>query len=227
MACLRDPFFRIVHAVKELWTQSILPYNLPFTVLLGLVVVFWLLSLLGALGVDALDGDLDVPHADDPTSIGDLPGAFLRVVNAGSVPVTIVLSILVLAMWIGMILFNYHFNPGQSMWIAVAFAGASFVAGVIATKIITQPLVPFMKRLKEAEDAPPVIGEMGVVRSIEIDSTFGQVEVHRRDGAPALLNAKLGPDMEPVPRGTEVAVISLDETSGVYLVRPVSTAPAI
>jgi hypothetical protein len=84
-----------------------------------------------------------------------------------------------------------------------------------------------MRRLKESENAAPVIGEIGVVRSIDIDSKFGQVEVQRPDGAPALLNARLGPDSEPVPRGTEVAILAFDEPSGIYLVRALPPTPPI
>ena len=216
-----------VASVKELWDQAILPYNLPFTILLGLVVLFWVLTLLGALGLDSLDGDIDPGVDGDVGNAADLPATMLRVVNAGSVPLTVVLSVLILAMWIGSITLNYYFNPSQSLLLALGFLVASFVAAVIATKLITQPLVPFMRRLKESENTAPVIGEVGVVRSIELDSKYGQVEVQRPDGAPALLNARLGPSSEPVPRGTEVAIISFDEPSGVYLVRPLPPTPSI
>lgn len=214
----------IVRTVKELWEQAILPYNLPLTILLGMVVVFWILTLIGAVGTDA-DVDLD-PDASGG-DLGDIPAAMLRAVNAGFVPVTIVLSVLILMMWIASILLNYFFNPAGSILVSLGFFLAAFVLGVIATKAITQPLVPFMRRLKEAENAPPVIGEVGVVRSIQLDPTYGQVEVQRPDGAPALLNARLGADSEPVPRGTPVAIISLDEASGIYLVRALPPTPSI
>lgn len=210
--------------MKELWEQAILPYNLPFTILLGLVVVYWLLTLLGAIGFDSVDGDLDM---SDGGHLGDLPTAMLRVVNAGSVPLTIVLSILILAMWIVSILLNYYLNPGHSLLIAGGFFLVGFILAVIATKIITQPLVPLMRKLKAAEDAAPVLGEIGVVRSIQLDSSYGQVEVQRPDGAPAILNARLSADSEPVLRGNPVAVISMDEATGIYLVRALPVSPPI
>ncbi|MES2658359.1 MAG: hypothetical protein V4689_07060 [Verrucomicrobiota bacterium] len=208
--------------MNELWEQAILPYNLPISILLGLVVLFWILTLVGAVGLDSLDADADVDG-----DFGDIPAAMLRVVNAGMIPLTVVLSILILAMWISSIVLNFYFNPGQSGLVAFGFFLAAFVLGVIATKLITQPLVPFMRRLKEAENAAPVIGEVGVVRSIQIDSEYGQVEVERPDGAPALLNARLGIDAEPVPRGTQVAIISMDEKTGIYLARALPPVPPI
>lgn len=217
----------MVVAVKELWEQAILPYNLPFTILLGVVVLFWTFTLLGALSTDSIDVDLDGDGDGGIENLGDLPAAMLRVVNAGAIPLTVVLSILILSMWVVSLLLNYYFNPGHSSLLALGFVLAAFIAGVIATKLITQPLVPFMRRLKAAENAAPVIGEVGVVRSIQIDSQYGQVEVERPDGAPALLNARLGPDSEPVPRGTPVAIILMDEKTGVYLVRALPPIPPI
>ena len=217
----------MVPTVKELWAQAILPYNLPITILLGLVVVFWLLTLLGAVSADA-DVEISPDDLDGEISdIGDIPAAMLRAVNAGFVPLTVVLTILILMMWIISILLNFYFNPGHSNWLALGIFATAFAFGILATKLITQPLVPFMRRLKEAEDAAPVIGEVGIVRSIQLDSIFGQVEVERPDGAPALLNARLGIASEPVPRGTSVAIISFDETSGIYLVRALPPIPAI
>jgi len=204
--------------VKELWEQALLPYNLPLTIALGVVIVFWLFSLLGAVGIDTLD--LDVP--DDGGGgghLGDIPGAMLRLVNAGHVPLTVVLSVLVLCMWLVSIFVNYYFNPAQSLVLAAGFFVLAFIGGVIVTKLVTQPLVPLMRRLKEAEDAKPVVGEVGTVRSIALSDTYGQVEVIRGDGAPAILNAKLSPGSAPLPRGSAVVILSMDEASGVYLAR--------
>jgi hypothetical protein len=216
----------MVSSVKELWEQAILPYNLPFTILLGMVVLFWLVSLSGALGIDALDADPG-PAVDGDFNASDVPGSLLRVVNAGFVPLTVVLSVLILVMWIMSIALNFYLNPSQSILLASGIILVSFIVGVIATKIITQPLVPLMRRLKQAENAAPVIGEIGVVRSIQLDSEYGQVEVQRPGGAPALLNARLGPESAALPRGTTVAILSMDPISGVYLAREISPTPPI
>lgn len=206
--------------MKELWEQAVLPYNLPLTIALGAVVVFWLFTLLGAAGVDTFDVDLP-DEGGDPGQLGEVPGALLRLVNAGLVPLTVVLSVLVLAVWITSVTINYYFNPDQSMILAGAYFLIALAAGVVLTKLLTQPLVPLMRRLKEAENAKPVVGEIGTVRSIELTDRYGQVEVVRNDGAPAILNARLSEGSAPLPRGTEVLVLSLDPATGVYLASPV------
>ena len=210
--------------MKELWEQAILSYNLPLTILLGLMILFWILTMLGAVGADALDFDFDTDLDGD---IGDVPAAMLRVVNVGLIPVTIVLSILILLMWVCAMILNFYFNPGQSWLLALGYFVISFIVGLIGTKILTQPLVPLMRRLKDTEKVAPVIGQIGVVRSMEMDSKYGQVEVERADGAPAILNAKLSPDSTAIPRGTQVAILSIDEKTGVYLARAIPSAPEI
>lgn len=210
--------------MKELWQQAVLPCNLPITILLGLVVLFWAFQLAGGQGLDSADGD---PGAGEPSAdIGGASSSIMRVINAGAVPLTIVLSVLVLALWIASVLLNFYFNPQQIRLRSVALFFAAFVLALVATKLITLPLVPLMRRLKASEETAPVIGETGIVRSIELDSRSGQVEVQRADGAPAILNSRLAPDAPPVPRGTPVVVVSIDEASGVYLVRASTHPPS-
>jgi hypothetical protein len=209
--------------VKELWEQAVLPCNLPITILLGLVVVFWIFQLVGGPGLDSADADSGT--GDSSADIGGASSSIMRVINAGAVPLTIVLSVLVLALWIASVLLNFYFNPQQIRLRSLALFFAAFVLALAATKVITLPLVPLMRRLKASEDTAPVLGETGIVRSIELDSSFGQVEVQRADGAPAILNSRLAPDAEPVPRGTPVVVVSMDEASGLYLVRALTPSP--
>lgn len=220
MACHAFHKSAYSRSVKELWEEATLAYNLPLSLLVVLMAGYWLLTLAGAIGSDALNLDLDADaDLDGEPDIGGLSGSFLRGLNAGHVPFTIVLSVFILAMWMISVSLNHYFNPERSWALAGGVFAGSFVLAILGTKLITQPLVPFMRRLKEAENAPPVIGENGVVRSIRLDSTFGQVEVERPHGAPALLNARLDPDAEPLPRGARVAIVARDDGTGVYLAR--------
>jgi hypothetical protein len=208
--------------VKELWTQAILPCNLPITILLGVVIAFWIFQLVGGPSLDSSDAG----SGDAPIETGGVSSSIMRVINAGAIPLTIVISVLILALWIASILLNFYLNPEQiRMRSAFLFIAACAVA-LMVTKLVTLPLVPLMRRLQASEETAPVVGETGIVRSIELDSRFGQVEVQRADGAPAILNSCLAPDSTPVPRGTPVVVLSMDEASGVYLVRPLTSLPS-
>ena len=93
--------------------------NLPFTVLLGLIVLYWLLVALGALDVHLfsdVDGDLhhDMHHEADH----DLAGftKVLHFVGIGDVPVMVIVSVLGLAMWLCSMLANFYLTDGSQLY---------------------------------------------------------------------------------------------------------------
>jgi len=210
--------------VKELWEQALLSYNLPFTVLMGLVAIYWLLSVLGTVDLDTLDVDMDVSaDADmdvDVSSGGNVVGFALRFVNAQDVPLMIVLSLLALFMWLISIASNFYLNPGQSGFMASGLFLGNFILSALMVKTITQPLRPFLKALKnDQEHQEPLVGMAGVVKSRVLDADFGQVEVARHNGAPALLNCRLATGDEALVRGDEVLVIDHDDSKDRYIVK--------
>lgn len=212
-------FLYSLGVVQELWEQAILPYNLPLTILLGLVGVFWVLSFLGSLDFDFLDFDCDA----DADGLGNALGAFMRFVNAREVPLTIILSLLVLFTWAGSILGNFYLNPTQSTLLAIGYSFASLVGSSFLVKAVTHPLRPFLRQLKdEEENQVPLVGASGTVKSRTLDGDFGQIEVPRTAGAPALLNAVMTGPHAPLSRGDEVLVVAFDAQRDKYLVRPLA-----
>lgn len=212
----------MVRAVKEVWEEAVRPCNLPLTLLLGLAVLYWILNIVGAMDFDSADAagaDGDFHH--------DAGHSGWNILNAGPIPISVVGTLWILTTWIASILLNYYLNPQREVLHSGGFFFASAVLGWIATKILVRPLVPFMRGLKEAEDAAPVIGQKGVVRSIQLDARYGQVEVERPGGAPALLNARLADEGDPLPRGTPVIVVSIHEPTGIYQVAPSDSSSSL
>src|SRR5689334_13025861 len=96
----------------EVFSEAIRPINLPFTILLGIVVLYWILVAVGAFGLDfGADGDID---ADAGADIADADAGwfshFLNFINVGEVPITIVLSFLTLSAWFLSIVVNYYWT---------------------------------------------------------------------------------------------------------------------
>jgi len=214
--------------VKEIWEQALLAHNLPLTIMLGFVCVFWLLAVLGTVDIDSLDFDFDTDIDGDlntdatPSSSGFLAG-LMKAVNATDVPVMMVLSMLTLFMWVISILSNSAFNPENSALITGGLLIGNFIVSCILVKIITQPLIPFFKAFKKGEnDDEPVIGRIGMVKSRVIDAKYGQVEVPRENGAPAIVNCRMADDHEPLMRGTEVLIFEQDTEKKLFVVREAS-----
>lgn len=206
----------------ELWEQALLPFNLPLTVLMGLVAAFWLLSVVGAVDVDTFDTDFDI-DADGDTGGGNVFDGVLKFVNAQDVPIMIVLSLLALFMWLVSIGSNFYLNPEHEEGTALALLAGNLVVSVLAVKGITQPLRPLFRVIKQdQEHHEPLVGSSGQVKSRTLDQSFGQCEIVRPNGAPALLNCRLASDEEPLARGQQILVIDYDDSDRKFIVKPLN-----
>ncbi|MEN8773902.1 MAG: hypothetical protein ABF379_17025 [Akkermansiaceae bacterium] len=199
--------------MKELWDIAIQPHNLPLTCVVGVFMLYWSICILGIFGIDTFDIDLDAEGV-----VSSPVAATLRFVNATEVPLMAVLTILSVFMWVSSMMGNYYFNPELSDVLILSIFAGSFVVGVILTKMATAPLVPAFRKMKELEKAEPAVGGVGVVISKQVDQKYGQVELKRKEGAPATLNCRTS-DKTPIPRGAEAIIISYDNDTGTYLVR--------
>ena len=138
--------------MKELWEVAIQPHNLPLTCVVGLFMLYWVVCILGVFGLDTLDLDLDGDLDADVDSAGSSPlVAALRFVNATDVPLMAVLSFLSIFMWVITMMGNYYLNPGLNDWVIMVIFGASFIIGVVLTRVATAPLVPIFRKMKELE----------------------------------------------------------------------------
>ncbi|MFT5467483.1 MAG: hypothetical protein ACI8UO_002587 [Verrucomicrobiales bacterium] len=208
-------------------TEALKSQNLPLTILLGAVVVYWLIVILGAIGVDSLDFDVDADvDADvDPdldtagTGGGGIGMAVLRFLNFGQVPALIVISVLVLCLWSISILGNYIFNGGGLILITAAIFTANLFISAILTKITTAPLKRLFVALNADGDThEPIVGRACTIRSLKVTPDSGQAEVER-DGATFLINVRATEDQESLIKGDEALVVSEDPETGFFSVR--------
>jgi len=212
----------------ELIQESITSYNLPLTVLLGLVLLYWLTAALGVVDFDtSMDLDLDLDLDGDADTNGDASslsvfGGFLKFMNADRVPVMIVVSLLVVFLWMVALALNFYFNEPRSYGLAMAYLIPNFIGSTVATKIATIPLRSMFEKVgMQGETHEPVVGRTGVVKSATISDSYGQVEIPT-GSSPLLVNARLGDGNEdPIPKGAAVLVFRHDKETNLYFVRPV------
>lgn len=229
----------------ELLQESISPLNLPFTILLGAVALYWVVGLFGLVdleggidgidGVDGVDGvegvDADgVDGADgsdnhnltgegDHSSVG---GTFfhgiLRLVGASDAPLIFVISVFSVFLWALNIAGNHYFNPAQSSSFATIMVIPVVILAFVITRLLIRPLRPLMDMLRTSEKPTQIIGSSGRVRSTTLDNDFGQIEVET-DEKSLILKAVLSSG-EPIAKGTEVLVVSYTPETETYTVRP-------
>lgn len=214
--------------MTELFTEAFRLVNLPFTILLILVVLYWLLVAVGALGPGG-DGDVDAHveagHDVDADHDGDFDGLHhqvdghghghghhegswwgntLKFVNLGDVPAMVVLSVLILSMWSFGIIANRYWTGGSSL-LAAGFLGINLVVSVIVTRYATLPLKPLFRMLHKQYDEPvKIVGQHCRIVTSEATPDFGQAEI-ATTGAPILIHVRTLNDA--VLRRGDVAVV--------------------
>jgi hypothetical protein len=209
--------------MTELFNEAIAWYNFPLTVLLCLVVLYWIVAAFGILG-DGMDaGDLDVDADIDAHHSGDGVGglaALMRFVNMDSVPAMIVITILASTYWVLSMVLNHLLNPNRTTVIALAILGGGFVLSTIITKIITIPFSQLFKSLRNSDKEAqiPIIGRSGIVKSGEVTTDFGQVEITKK-GPPLLIHARIHEGNARLKRGDQCIVIDEIEGKGIFYVK--------
>lgn len=162
--------------MNELWIiLSSYPTNI-YTVILGVLLVFWLFAIVGALDIDFISFDADIDFDTDV----DIPGfvGLMHTLGFLGVPFTIVISILVFLAWV----FTYLLSAYALTWIptdilklvlgTVALI-ASFVLAVPITSKIVAPLRK-MAEVNQAKSNKDFVGYVCKVKSQSVDLEFGQ-----------------------------------------------------
>lgn len=196
-----------------------------YTVLLGIVVVYWLFVMLGALDTDALgegiDADFDGGDVDvdgDGGDGGDGAGALSSWFGLRRVPLTISLSLVVLFGWTFTLL-GMHWTEGVSRWVAgpIVFVAATLVAVAIAA-VAVRPLAPVF-RTHAGKTRADYIGSTCEISTGHVDATFGQATV--TDGGTVLvIPVRCDKPDNGLQRGAHALVIDYDQDREAYVVEP-------
>jgi len=206
-----DIFFQIIFTFPTVF----------FTFLLALSVVYWLLTVLGFVGIEALDLDLD--GADSVASLNVFSGLLFRL-GLNGVPLTIVISSIALLGWMFCFLVVYFVYPWVPMRWLQLIIGVPVIVGVlyvsaIITAVLIKPLRPiFLASNQEVQKQ--ILGQVAVVRTGEVNRSFG--EAYLEDGGAGLIIKVRSYKDEVFKRGEKVVL--LEYVAGEHIYRVVSEA---
>ena len=229
----------------DFFYEVLRPVNLPFTALMAVVTLYWLLVLLGALDFDSepsLDlhsHDVDIngaagAHDIDHAGAGghDL-GAFkslLQFLNFGNVPSMIIVSVMVVCMWTVSLLSNRYFNSSTifdhgSALIALGLLVPNLIITALVTKAVTAPLKKLFAALnKEYEEHKPVVGRTCTILTSEVTDKFGQAQIDT-NGAPLVINVRTYGEAA-FAKGESALIIKEDKEHNLFTVAKLtSTTP--
>jgi hypothetical protein len=226
--------------MNELISESFRLINLPFTLLLILVVVYWLLVAVGALAGPSADADFDVgshAHIDHDVDLDTMhhnveghhsahgshdtaswwTGA-LKFLNLGEVPAMVVFSVLILSMWVFNVLANAYWTGGSALLMGIAL-GVNLVVSAVVTRYVTLPFKPLFRMLsRDHDEKVTIIGQPCRILTSEATPTFGQAEVNT-SGAPILINVRTLGDAI-IPKGQLAVVVREDADSRIFFIAP-------
>lgn len=238
--------------MPELFKEAIGLHNLPVTVLLGVMIVYWILVMIGATDVDMDGPDVHVEGGHGGADIGDGHGGgdrgmpfgghvdghgghaptqsgfwqtCGRLLHLGEVPLMIVLSVLSLFMWAFSITANYLFNgtPGnRDAFIALLLLVPNLIAGLLFTRVALSPLSKLIRRMQTTES------EVETVLGREAIVVSSQVTESfgqieiAARGMPVTVNARVAAGRPSIPKGTAVLVYEAGPEAVFYFVRPLN-----
>lgn len=203
--------------MNELLHAAFSPVNLIPTALFLFVMGYWLIVLIGAVDLDALDVDVDA-DTDVGTGEGSLLwlNHLLAFFNLGQVPLMVFLTFLALPLWAGSVLANYYLS-NDSFLLSLGLLLPLFVVGLFVAKFLTWPLTRVFAHLDREEDTS-VIGKVCQTLSSVDDERGGQAVIEGR-GAPIKLMVRT-PAGVTLPKGATALVIEYLQDHKRYLIDP-------
>ena len=216
--------------MDEFLTESLSFPTVVFTVLLGIAGVYWLLVILGTLGLDVLDADHggdaghgdaghgDAGHGDggsghahgDPGIVAILLGPL----KLNAVPMTIVVSMIAFWGWLVAHFLGHFAQLSHSNWFTeFLLLLAAFVAAVLITSLVIRPLAPLF-RTNPAAHRSALVGKVVTIDTSRVDGEFGMARAE--DGGAGLIVQVRCDASCHLTRGQRALVVSYDEVREVY-----------
>ncbi len=193
-----------------------------FTALLGVVLVYWLLAMIGMVDIEASGLDVDVEIADgDPGELGTL-ASYVVAMGLNGVPFSVVISLVVFVGWTLSTLAGLWLMP----WVPTAAlritVGLGVLVGVLALSIvITARLVRPLRKLfvtHGARSNASLVGQRCKVLTGTVDGQVGRAEVQQRG---ASINVRVwAATPNTFSRGSSAQIAEYDEATGRYRIEP-------
>lgn len=228
--------------MNELVVASLQFPTVVFTIVLGIVLVYWLFVLIGALDIDLLGGgDVDVSgaakgigdvltggakggaeafHAGGDVDVdvdGDVDGGGLwHGLGLGDVPVTISVSLITLIAWCGALL-SMHYVAGTAAWWSVVILVLAVVIALPIAAVLIRPIAPVFA-VKEGKSNADYVGHACTITTGRVDDSFGQATIE--DGGTVLIIAVRCDEPGVLARGDKALIIDFDRDRQAYVVEP-------
>lgn len=201
------------------------PANLPYTLLLLLVVLYWLTVFIGALDLDFLDFDLDGDtevEVEVDTEVEAVAGGSTGLMsvatffNLGRVPFMIFFSLLVLSLWTGAVLAWEAFGR-EIPWFPLLWLLPNLLLGLFVTKLLSTPFKRWHRHMnRETVHKRELVGKTGRIIIAVRPGRTGRIELDTEDQHFVLDVITHGTDV--LETGTQALIVEYDPETDRYAV---------
>jgi hypothetical protein len=192
-----------------------------YTALLGLVLFYWLLALIGVVDFESSGIDLELQADGSVDDLGAL-ASFIVAFGLSGVPFSVAISLLVLVAWTICCLLGMWVLPLVPTWPLQLLAGTAALLGSFALALPTTAVtLRPMRRLFVTHSAlsnASLVGQRCVVTTGSVTATFGQAEVARRGASLTVAVGAAEPN--PLTRGSPARILEYDAAADRYLIEP-------
>ncbi|HEY0477909.1 MAG TPA: hypothetical protein VGD37_10315 [Kofleriaceae bacterium] len=227
--------------MNELVVASLQFPTVVFTIVLGIVLVYWLFVLIGALDIDLFGGDVDVDVSGAAKGVGEMltggakagaeafhadaggdvdadvdGGGLWHGLGLGDVPVTISASLITIVAWSGSLL-AMHYIAGTASWWSVAVLVLAVVIALPIAALLIRPIAPVFA-VQEGKSNADYVGHACTITTGRVDDHFGQATIE--DGGTVLIIAVRCDRPGALARGDRALIIEFDRERQAYLVEP-------
>jgi hypothetical protein len=219
--------------------------SVVYTVLLGVVLVYWSFVVLGAihLGDGSADGHFDAlgdagtdvgdvgdggevadsghGHHDGHGSEGSAVAALINALHLRSVPLTVILSLIITFSWlvctVAMQLVARELPAGSRALLAWLVLVGSPILALPLTSFSARPLAKVFTH-RQATSRSDLIGKTCVVRTGTVTGTFGEASLED-GGAGLVVRVRVDRELN-VKRGDQMLIVDWDREHESFLVEP-------
>lgn len=192
-----------------------------WTVLLGVVILYWLASLLGMVDDWPIghshSADLNLPGHGE--GMGDWAGK-LMALGLGGVPFSIVLSIYTLCAWLFSAVVQQFFLWLPHLLHYFLGAGLLLLSGTLAipcTALLLRPMRGLFVT-HTAQHKIALVGQACKISTMTVDESFGRAEV-AANGAP--LNIRVAASSpNNLGKGSLAVILDYDAVRDIYVIAP-------
>lgn len=208
--------------MQELFNVALHPLNIVYTLLLALVILYWLSVIVGALDLGSIDVDADFDAGfDGDFSFGGWLAGALHFFHFDRLPFMLIMSLVITSAWSMALLSNHYWGKYDTTF-ALFLTGPIVLIAFIVAKLLSYPLIPLFKATNTAAVAVEYIGQICRVKLPPSGDQFGQAGVEY-DGDELLVNIKSAAADRTWRSGQTAVIIGRSEDHRYWLIEPVES----